>query len=123
MPASKALLVSKVKAKTLQLYSEAVEEFELWANNLKKNLRSHKNVDLAMSEYLQYLCLNGESIIAGSYTVSGWILIRSEEHLDNRMQLPFARQALKGWKARFPGHSRTAWGRSFNLGFGCLDFV
>ena len=107
VPASKALRVSKVKPKTLQLYSEAVEEFESWANNLKKNLRSHKNVDLAMSEYLQYLCLNGESITAGSYTVFGWILIRSEEHLDNRMQLPFARQALKGWKARFPGHSRT----------------
>ena len=74
---------------------------------MKKSLRSHKSVDLAMSEYLQFLCLNGESITAGSYTVFGWILIRSEEHLDNRMQLPFSRQALKGWKARFPGHSRT----------------
>eukprot|EP00438_Fugacium_kawagutii_P028531 Skav222528 [mRNA] locus=scaffold2875:82275:83045:+ [translate_table: standard] len=42
-----------------------------------------------------------------SYVVFGWILLKSRWHIPERQQLPVSRQALKGWRSRYPGKSRT----------------
>lgn len=58
--------------------------------------------------------------------VFGWILLRPKFHLPDKAMLPISRQALKGWKVRYPGRARTgvdlclwdlvAWG-AIQLGF------
>lgn len=107
VPAHKALRVSKVSTKTQQQYLQAVQMFEDWCRKQHRSVSSHRRVDEAMAIYLQTLCCDGEPFNYGSYCVYGWILLRSQEHCDPKFQLPFSRQALKGWKAKFPGSSRT----------------
>ena len=60
-----------------------------------------------MCLFLRELCEQGEPMSYGSYAVFGWIKIRSTFHLEAKHQLPFSREALKGWKSRFPGHTKT----------------
>ncbi len=107
IPAHKALRVSKVSPKTQQQYLDAVQKFEGWCRKRRRSISSHRRVDEAMAVYLQFLCCEGEPFNDGSYCVYGWILLRSQEHCDPKFQLPFSRQALKGWKAKFPGSSRS----------------
>lgn len=107
VPAVAKLRASKVKPRTLKLYAQAVEDFREWAKLHRRTLRSHRDVDESMCLYLNDLCEDGVNISYGSYTIYGWILLASSEHLDSRQQLPFAKQSLRGWKSRFPGHVRS----------------
>ena len=107
MPKLKRLRVAKVKPKTLALYSQAVKDFREWALQSGRPLRSHKRVDEAMCLYLDALCEDGVTITYGSYAVYGWIMLASDEHCDPRDQLPFSKQALKGWRSRFPSKVRS----------------
>eukprot|EP00438_Fugacium_kawagutii_P017101 Skav204591 [mRNA] locus=scaffold672:132020:137458:- [translate_table: standard] len=107
VPASRALRVAKISSRTQNLYLQAVSRFEEWAKAQRRRLTSHRQTDEVMSCYLQHLCTDGASITEGSYVVFGWILFRSQEHMDSKFQLPFARMALKGWRSRFPPKSRT----------------
>lgn len=107
VPVSKRLRVSKVKPKTLALDSQAVQDFRDWAKASGYHLHSHRLVDDAMCVYLDAMCEDGVCITYGSYAVYGWIMLGSEEHSDPKFQLPFSKQALKGWKSRFPSRVRT----------------
>lgn len=89
------------------MYEAAVQKFEVWSHESGRQNKDHKSVDIAMSLYIQRLCEEGRCITEASYAVYGWILLRSVEHLEHRAQLPFSKQALKGWRAKFPGKSKS----------------
>lgn len=107
MPTSQRLKMLKVSRKTYDLYLKAVEQFEVWAKSQRRSLVSHRSADETMSMYLFDLCEKGEPMSHGTYALFGWIKLRSQVHLDSRQQMPFSREALKGWRSHFPGHSRT----------------
>lgn len=107
VPKFKHLQVGKIKTKTAQMYETAVQNFEKWSHSCGRRSKDHKSVDIAMSLYIQELCEEGRCITEASYTVYGWILLRSCEHLEPRSQLPFSKQALKGWRTKFPGRSKS----------------
>ena len=107
IPKGQQLKLLNISRKTFNMYVLAVEKFEQWARVNRRSLGSHKSVDEAMCLFLRHLCESGESMTHGTYAVFGWIKLRSRIHLDTRHQLPFSRDALKGWKSHFPGHSRT----------------
>ena len=56
-----------------------------------------------MTGFVHDLCEDARCFTDDSYAVFGWIALRSTLHL----QLPFSKQALKGWKSRFPAKSRA----------------
>ena len=107
VPANKRLRASMVKPKTLGLYSYAVEEFEAWCGSKLQTRVDHDKLDKLLTAFIHELCEDARPITDASYTIFGWILLRSQLHMPERDQLPFAKQALKGWKSRFPGHSRS----------------
>ena len=107
VPPHKRLRASKVKPTTLKLYHNAVVEFEEWAADRALNLGSHKEIDEALVEFLHELCEDSRNISDANYTIFGYILLKSNFHMQDRDQLPFAKQAMKGWRARFPAKSRT----------------
>ena len=107
VPTSQRLKMLKVSRKTYDLYLKAVEQFEVWAKSQRRSLVSHRSADETMSMYLFDLCEKGEPMSHGTYALFGWIKLRSQVHLDSRQQMPFSREALKGWRSHFPGHSRT----------------
>eukprot|EP00435_Cladocopium_sp_Y103_P025170 s756_g6.t1 len=104
IPHDRRLQCSKVKPKTLKVYHSAVQGFLRWNRH---SLSTHALTDEAISAYIHKLCEDGKTVTEASYVVFGWILLKSRWHLPDKMQLPVSRQALKGWRARFPGTSRT----------------
>ena len=107
VPPHKRLRASKVKPATLKLYHNAVVEFERWALERALNLGSHQEIDEAMVDFLHELCEDSRNISDANYAIFGNILLRSSFHTQERDQLPFAKQAMKGWRARFPAKKRT----------------
>lgn len=107
VPHDRRLQCSKVKPKTLLVYNAAVTGFLKWNRTQCYGLHSHASVDEAISAYIHELCSQGKTVTEGSYVVFGWILFKSRVHLPDKQQLPLARQALKGWRSKFPGKSRS----------------
>eukprot|EP00435_Cladocopium_sp_Y103_P021954 s1233_g5.t1 len=107
IPKDRVLQCSKVKPSTLVVYQKAVSGFLASKFSRRVDLSDHKQVDEGISRYIHALCADGETLTEASYVVFGWILLKSRWHMPDRQQLPISRQALKGWKSRFPGKSRT----------------
>ena len=107
IPPDRRLQASKVKPKTLEMYSEAVESFLAWAHRSKLQTHTHNLADNNICRYLHKLCEDGATYTEASYTVFGWILLKSRDHIPDKMKLPVSRQALKGWKSRYPGKSKA----------------
>ena len=107
VPADRSLQASKVKPKTLELYSDAVGKFLAWASKAKVGTHTHSLADNGICRYLHKLCEDGATYTQASYTVFGWILLKSRDHLPDKLKLPVSRQALKGWKSRYPGKSKA----------------
>eukprot|EP00438_Fugacium_kawagutii_P021634 Skav219592 [mRNA] locus=scaffold1719:17497:18357:+ [translate_table: standard] len=70
-------------------------------------LSRHDKVDKALAEIFSDLMDHGCAYNEASYTLFGYILLRSDSDTPERMLYPRARQALKGWNTRFPQSSRT----------------
>lgn len=70
-------------------------------------LTRHDRVDKALAEFFTDLMDHGCAYNEASYTLFGYILLRSDCDTPERMLYPRARQALKGWNTRFPQSSRT----------------
>lgn len=106
---NRLLQCAKVKPVTLKVYHRGVCDFSEWAKNNCKSLTSHLRTDEAMSQYIHHLCWEGRSITEASNVVFGWILLRSPAswHMPDKEKLPISRQALKGWRSRYPGRART----------------
>ena len=104
---AKRLQASRVKPKTLELYSSAVEEFEEWCIASSRACSKHKLLDEAMTIFIHELCEDYRSITDANYVIYGWILLRSTLHLPEKLQLPFSKQAIKGWRSRFPSCSKA----------------
>ena len=60
-----------------------------------------------MSEYFADLYEDGEPYNEASYTLYGYILLRTNESIPEKQLFPKARGALKGWSAASPQSSRT----------------
>ena len=82
-------------------------EFEQWCCEHGNQKRNHKGLDENMTQFIHELCEDGRCFTDASYAVFGWIALRSDLHMAEKEQLPFAKQALKGWKSRFPPTSRA----------------
>lgn len=109
VPSNRTLQCSKVKPQTLKSYHEAVQQFLTWASSNRKRVNNHQSVDESISEYIHYLCWEGYSITFASYAVFGYIMLQSPSdwHMTDKSKLPVSRMALKGWRSRFPGKTRT----------------
>ena len=106
VPPHKRLRVSLVKDVTLARYSQAVQEFETWASVRRRSLNMNR-VDKTLLDYLHEKCESGMSIVNGRSAVYGYIMLRLDSPLPERMLLTQCKEALKGWSARFPLHSRA----------------
>eukprot|EP00438_Fugacium_kawagutii_P022824 Skav218924 [mRNA] locus=scaffold2031:23111:23944:+ [translate_table: standard] len=60
-----------------------------------------------MAEYFADLCDEGSSYNVATYTLFGYLMLRADESSPDRLLLPQARAALKGWGSRYPSGSRT----------------
>eukprot|EP00438_Fugacium_kawagutii_P021755 Skav204650 [mRNA] locus=scaffold949:25213:31861:+ [translate_table: standard] len=107
VPKHRELQCSKVKPKTLMVYQSAVNGFDAWNRQQRRSLRTHESTDEAISAYIHHLCREGKTLTEASYVVFGFILLRSKFHMPDKQQLPISRQALKGWRSRYPGNSRS----------------
>ena len=65
------------------------------------------NVDRYLGSFFADLCEQGEPYNKASYTLFGYIMLVSDESVPEKHLFPIARQALKGWSAKFPQCSRT----------------
>lgn len=63
-----------------------------------------------MAEYFVDKCENGDTYTSASYTLFGYILLKTDSNIPERQLFPRSRQALKGWSSRFPQCSRTGAG-------------
>ena len=106
VPEHKRLRVSQVKPITLARYSQAVASFTKWATQHRRSLGPN-NVDRPMVDFLHVLCEEGDSIVTARSTVYGYIMLKLDSNLPEKLLLPQSKAALKGWSSRFPHHSRA----------------
>ena len=97
----KKLRASQLKPKTLQLYNDAVCEFESWCIQNGRRRNSHRAIDEGLTQFTQELCEDARCFADASYAVFGWIALPEKD------QLPFSKQSIKGWKSKFPPKSRA----------------
>lgn len=96
-----------MKDPTLIKYKGCVDQFLEEAARRRWSLRTVAQADKKMSEYFTELCEEGSSYNLASYTLFGYLLLRTDENVPDRQLFPRARAALKGWSARYPQCSRT----------------
>ena len=92
------LRVKRVKPSTLVLYDSHVQQFVGWALDNKRRLTSLKAVDKILAIYFNMLFEDGVSMTVASYTLFGWITLRTVPTCPERELLPLARAALTAWK-------------------------
>lgn len=95
-----------MKPITLARYSQAVHDFVKWASKHRRSL-GPSMVDRTLVDYLHVCCEEGMSIVAARSTVYGYIMLKLDSALPERMLLAQSKSALKGWSTRFPHHSRA----------------
>lgn len=91
---------------TLGRYQHAVKMLELWAIRHHRSLNS-SSADATIVTYLHELCEQSGSIVDARSTVYGFIMLRMESSLPERMLLGQSKAALRGWSSRFPVHSKA----------------
>ena len=106
VPAAKRLRASSVKPVTLARYSQAVAELDAWAAKHRRSLNV-KYIDRTIVDFLHQMCQAGRSIVDARSVVYGFILLRMNSDLPERLLLSQSKAALKGWSSRFPNHSRA----------------
>lgn len=70
-------------------------------------LQTWEKADKVMAEYFTDLFEDGSCYNAASYTLYGYILLRTNESIPEKDLFPLARGALKGWNAHSPQSTRT----------------
>lgn len=91
---------------TLARYSQAVAELDKWAATHRRSLNV-KCIDRTIVDFLHEMCETGRSIVDARSVVYGFILLRMNSDLPERLLLGQSKAALKGWCSRFPTHSRA----------------
>lgn len=97
----------RVRDPTLCKYKEEVDKFLTVAANRRWNLKSDSKTDEHLSVYFADLFEEGATYNTASYTLFGYILLKSDSDQPERTLYPRARQALKGWSSKCPQSSRT----------------
>ena len=106
VPPHKRLRVSRLKPKTLELYLASVQDFEAWAKKCYP-CAVKRNPDRCLTLYIHELCEDGHPYHEAAYAIFGYIALRMNLSGPEKFALPQSKEALKGWKARFPGKSRA----------------
>lgn len=88
-------------------YKEEVDKFLTVAANRRWSLKNDSKVDEHLSVYFADLFEDGATYNTASYTLFGYILLKSDSDQPERSLYPRARQALKGWSSKCPQSSRT----------------
>ena len=107
LPPEKRLRALKVKDPTLLRYDDAVFEFQKWATLNKVSILSPLLIDKAMCRYFCALKDDSRPLSDATYTVYGWILLKSQCNVPEKQQLSLAKGAIAGWQSRCPGGTRT----------------
>lgn len=97
----------KVKDNTLLRYDAGVQQFEQYLRRRKLKPRNLATVDRYMSEFFADLCDEGTSYNNATYILFGYLMLRCESDLPDKMMFPLSRNALKGWGTRYPQSSRV----------------
>eukprot|EP00435_Cladocopium_sp_Y103_P009898 s3109_g2.t1 len=101
------LRVKRVKPKTLLLYSDHIEEFKSWCSLRKRTLKSLRQVDISMASYFNDLFIDGSAQNTASYTLFGWIALKTIPTGPEKDLLPLSRAALSAWRGTSPAASRV----------------
>lgn len=88
-------------------YDDAVTHFEAYARRRRFKFRTWQQTDVVLAEYFADLYEDGEPYNEASYTLFGYILLRTSETIPEKQLYPKARGALKGWASASPQSSRT----------------
>ena len=107
LPRHMQLKAMRVKDPTLCKYKGCVEQFLEYAVKQRWTLNSLDKTDIRLAEYFTELCEQGCAYNLASYTLFGYILLRTDVGQPDKNLYPRARAALKGWSSRFPQCSRT----------------
>ena len=107
LPRHKQLRALRVQDVALLRYSEAVDRFQTYCLRRSLVLDCMDSVDLHMATFFADLMDEGFSYNDASYTLFGYIVLEANVSAPEKLLLPRARGALKGWNARFPQSSRT----------------
>lgn len=107
LPRHVQLKAMRVKDITLSKYKGCVEQFLQYALKQRWTLNSLDKTDIRLAEYFTELCEQGCAYNLASYTLFGYILLRTDVGQPDKNLYPRARAALKGWSSRFPQCSRT----------------
>lgn len=107
LPKHLKLKALKVKNPTLCKYKECVDKFMEYASHKRWYLKNVDNTDKKLAEYFAELLESGAPFNTASYTLFGYILLKTDECVADKFLYPRARSALKGWSSRDPQSSRT----------------
>ena len=92
------LRVKRVRPSTLVLYDSFVQQFVEWSKRVKCSLGTLQTVDRAMAIYFHMLFEDGAPMTTASYTLFGWITLKTVPRCPERDLLPLARAALTAWR-------------------------
>lgn len=101
------LRVKRIRPTTLLQYDEHVQQFFSWCSNHNKKPKTERQIDTCMATYFNCLYEDGDSQNSASYTLFGWIALKSVPHGPERQLLPLSRAALSAWRGAAPGKSRV----------------
>ena len=92
------LRIKRIQPKTLIAYASYVELFLDWCKETKRRGVSGQQADKHMAIYFNALFDDGEPLNTASYTLFGWIALRTVPRSPERDLMPLSRAALTAWR-------------------------
>ena len=92
------LRIKRIQPKTLIAYASYVALFLDWCKETKRRGVSGQQADKHMAIYFNALFDDGEPLNTASYTLFGWIALRTVPRSPERDLMPLSRAALTAWR-------------------------
>lgn len=92
------LRVKRIRPKTLISYAYHAELFLEWCKTTRRKVVNGIQADKNMAIYFNALFEDGEPMNTASYTLFGWIALRTVPQSPERDLMPLSRAALTAWR-------------------------
>lgn len=97
--------MKQVRPDTLIKYAEHVDDFLDWVKVAKRRIRSDREADKMMAVYFDPFFEDSASQTTASYTLFGYLTMRSLPDRPERGMFPLGGAALTAWKGTRAGGS------------------
>lgn len=99
--------MKRVRPDTILKYADSVDAFLAWVRDNKLKLTTERQADKLMARYFDGIFDDGLPLSVASYTLFGYIVLKTLPDRAERDMFPLSRAALTAWRGSRAGGSRV----------------